>query len=127
MMLRLIGISAGADLPGTAEFDAALAAAASHLPPPADPAAGFLIVHRGTQALWAIIGRWQLDILYLATFRAELGTVAFAPVQHGGPPACVWELQAIDAERRFWVRHVLARSETPDIAGYLDATSTVEQ
>jgi hypothetical protein len=44
-----------------------------------------------------------------------------------GPIACVWELLAIDHERRSWVAHVLQRPSDPDLAGYLASTLTVNR
>lgn len=83
-------------------------------------------MHRGAEALWAIVGWWELDILYQRMFRADPGTVTFQRVPPDGPTACVWELLAIDHERRSWVAHVLERPADPDLAGYPAATLTVE-
>lgn len=129
--VKLTGITAGRDLPDDTEVEAAVRSAERHLPQPAHtdqrPGAAFLIVHRGTEALWAILGWWQLDILYQRLFRADPGTVTFRRVSPDGPTACVWELLAIDHERRSWVAHVLQRPADPDLAGYLASTLTVDR
>jgi hypothetical protein len=128
--VKIIGITAGSDLPDDTEVVAAVGSAQRLLPQPARtekrPGAAFLIVHRGAEALWAIAGWWELDILYQRLFRADPGTVTFQRVPPDGPTACVWELLAIDHERRSWVTHVLERPADPDLAGYLTATLTVE-
>jgi hypothetical protein len=128
--MKIIGITAGRDLLDGTEVEAAVSTAEMHLPQPARtekrPGIAFLIVHRGTEALWAIVGWWELDILYQRLFRADLGTATFQRVPPDGPNACVWELLAIDHERRSWVAHVLQRPADPDLAGYLAATVTVD-
>jgi hypothetical protein len=127
--VKLIGITAGEDLPNDVEIQAATAIAEAHLPQPARTerrvGVAFVIVHRGAEALWVIVGWWDLDILYHRLFRADLGTVDLRPVPPDGPVACVWELLAIDHERQAWVAHVLRRPADPDLAGYLAASVTV--
>jgi hypothetical protein len=130
-MIKLIGMSATAEPPTEAEVDAAVEAATALLPP-ADRTHGmaFLIVHAGTEALWGILGWWELDILYLRTLRADLGTTAsdssptppppsFTRVAPDGPTACVWELEAVDHERRAWIKHVLSHPDLPEYPSYL--------
>jgi len=128
--VKIIGITAGGDLPDNTEVAAAVRSAQRLLPQPARtdkrPGAAFLIVHRGAEALWAIVGWRELDILYQRLFRADPGTVTFQRVPPDGPTACAWELLAIDHERRSWVTHVLERPADPDLAGYLAATLTVK-
>lgn len=128
--VKLIGITASGDLPDDTQVEAATRTAERTLPQPARTekrsGTAFLIVHRGTEALWTIVGWWELDILYQRLFRADPGTVTFRRVPPEGPTACVWELLAIDQERRSWVAHVLARPADPDLAGYLASTLTVD-
>jgi hypothetical protein len=128
--VKIIGITASGDLPDATEIEAAAGAAERLLPQPARtgkrPGAAFLIVHRGAEALWAILGWWELDILYQRLFRADPGTGIFWQVPPDGPTACVWELLAIDHERRSWVARILQRPADPDLAGYLDSTLTIE-
>jgi hypothetical protein len=128
--VKLIGITATGDLPNEIEVDAAARSVQRHLPQPVRtptrPGVAFVIVHRGTEALWAILGWWELDILYHRLFRADLGSNALQPVPPDGPTACVLELLAIDHERQSWVTHVLTRPADPDLAGYLASTLTVD-
>lgn len=128
--IKLIGITADRDLPGAAEVAAAVAVTESELPRPARSVTrggvGFCIVHRGTEALWVLVCWWELDILYQRLWRAELGGTDLRVVPPDGPTACVWELLAIDHERQAWVRHVLARPEAPDFAGYLASALIVD-
>ncbi|HWN34288.1 MAG TPA: hypothetical protein VNP03_16180 [Pseudonocardia sp.] len=135
--VKVIGIGADGRLPDETERQAALAVAAQLLPRESTPAtatatvtatvtadavrAGFVIVHPGEEALWVIVAWWRLDILYQRLYRAELGTVELLPVPPDGPTACVWELLAIDHERRAWVEHVLTDPARPDPAAYLAA------
>jgi len=121
--IKVIGISASNELPGSAETKAALVAAEELLPQPALTqarcGAGFVIVHRGAEALWVLVCWWELDILYHRVLRAPLGTADLQAVPADGPTACVWELLAIDHERRAWVAHVLRHPGSPDLDGYL--------
>lgn len=124
--VKLTAITADDRLPDDGEVAAAVRAVERHLPQPARtesrPGVAFVIVHRGAEALWVILGRWELDILYHRTFRAGLGTTDLSLVADEGPTACVWELLVIDHERRCWVAHMLARPDDPDRAGYLAST-----
>jgi hypothetical protein len=87
----------------------------------------FVIAHLGTEALWADIGWWELDLLYQRLLRADLGSTDLRPVPPDGPLACVWELLAIEHERSAWVEHVLARPGRPHIDGYLNAAIVIGQ
>lgn len=134
--VKMIGIGADGRLPEESERQAALAVAAEVLPDETAPSstpgtapktgadavrAGFLIVHPGEEALWVIVAWWRYDILYQRLYRADLGSVELSAVPPDGPTACVWELLAIDHERRAWVDHVLTDPVRPDPAAYLAA------
>lgn len=117
-VLKATGITATDDLPSTAEVEAA-AKLVEGLP---KGGIGYLIVHKGTDALWVLVGRWELDILHQRLFGAALGTTEFEEVPGNGPTACVWELAVIDQERRAWVRHVLSYPDQPHYTDYLADT-----
>ncbi|MFI5706686.1 hypothetical protein [Kribbella sp. NPDC051620] len=119
--VRVTGISASGVLPDAAAQEAALDAADKLLPPVTAerPGMAFLIVHTGTEALWGILGWWELDILYVRSLRADLGTTDFHLVPPDGPTACAWELLVVNQERQSWVAHVLSRPHDPDYDGYL--------
>lgn len=121
--VKVIGINASGDLPDHAETEAALVAAESALPQPAFAGGrrgiGFVIVHRGAQALWVLVCWWELDILHHRVLRAPLGTTDMDAVPTATLTACVWELLAIDHERHAWVTHVLQRPDLPDFGAYL--------
>jgi hypothetical protein len=121
--IKVIGITASADLPDDAEVAAALKVAERELP--RHPGVGFSIVHRGAEALWVLVCWWDLDIMYERLWRADLGSTDLRPVPPEGPTACVWELQAICHERQAWTDHVLTSPSAPDFAGYLAAALTV--
>jgi len=124
--IKLIGITAGADLPDEAEVAAAVVVAERELPQRTPGGVGFCVVHRGAEALWVLVCWWELDIMYERLWRADLGSTDLRPVPPDGPTACVWELEAINHERQAWVDHVLARPADPDFDGYLASTLTVD-
>lgn len=128
-IVKLIGISAGEDLPGRKETDAALALVDQELPSQprvaAQPAVAFAIIHLGADAFWVIVCWWDLDILYHRLFRAELGSTSLRRVESDGPVACVWELLAIDHERQAWVTSVLMHPEHPDVERYVKSSLTI--
>lgn len=122
--VKLTGITADGAEMSLEQRRAALGAAERTLPAN-DPGAAFLVAHRGEEALWVIVGWWRADISYQRMFHAPLGTVRLAQVGPDGPSGCVWELLAIDHERRAWVRHVLSRPHDPDLDSYLADTLVV--
>lgn len=128
--MKLIGITARGDLPGDSVLQAALGATGDQLPQPPRTSSrcgvAFVIVHHGTEALWANIGWWELDLLYQRLLNADLGSTDLRPVPPGGPSACVWELLAIEHERSAWVEHVLKQPGRPDLSGYLAASIAID-
>ncbi|MFC0627181.1 hypothetical protein [Kribbella deserti] len=122
-VLKATGITATEELPSAAEVEAVSELVAGLTP----GGIGYLIVHKGAEALWVLVGRWELDILYQRLFRATLGTTEFEEIPGGGPTACVWELAVIDQERRSWVRHVLSYPEQPRYEDYLADTTTIAE
>jgi hypothetical protein len=61
------------------------------------------------------------EVGYQRLYRADVGSVEQLPVPPDGPTACVWELLAIDHERRAWVEYVLSDPVDPDLGAYLAA------
>jgi hypothetical protein len=67
--------------------------------------AGFVIIHRGQDAMWLMVHIWQSDILIQFAYQATLSTpVDFIPLRVHGLCACVWELEVVKHERDAWVR-----------------------
>lgn len=126
--VKVIGITASGDLPDLTETEAALVAAEGALPQPAlrqgRCGIGFVIVHRGAEALWVLVCWWELDILHHKVLRAPLGTTDLLGAAADSLTACVWELLAIDHERRAWIAHVLQRPDSPDFDAYLTQAFT---
>ncbi len=81
---------------------------------------GFLIVHHGTEAVWALADLWSGDIISQHTFAAPLANpTAFAAVPAGGPTACVHELPVHAHERNAFVANILNPLNGPDVSAYL--------
>jgi hypothetical protein len=86
---------------------------------------GSLIVHRGREAVFALLHWWVDDnMLREAVWAAPLATpttfTSLAPTQLA---VCVWELAVVAHERAAWLTHVL-QSPTPDREAYLADTLT---
>jgi hypothetical protein len=128
--VKQIAIVADGGSLSEAELMAAFEAAERDLPQPPRAesrlGAGFVIAHRGAAALWVLVCWWESEILYERMWRADLGTADLRRMPPDGPTACVWELLAIDHERRAWIEHVLRRPAAPDISGYLSAAASAE-
>src|SRR5438067_5468759 len=84
---------------------------------------GFLIVHRGEDAIWLLVHWWQTDILCQRLFFAAEDSTRFVPAE---PHlfACVWELHVIDHERRSWAINGLGAT-SGGLDRYLDDGLTV--
>lgn len=67
--------------------------------------AGFVIIHRGQDAMWLMIHLWQSDILVQFAYQATFSNpVDFIPLRSDGMCGCVWELEIVKHERDAWVR-----------------------
>ncbi len=67
--------------------------------------AGFVIIHRGQDAMWLMVHLWQSDILVQFAYQATLSKlVDFVPLRSDGMCGCVWELEVVKHERDAWVR-----------------------
>ncbi|MFI6519307.1 hypothetical protein ACIBF1_27390 [Spirillospora sp. NPDC050679] len=127
--LKVYGIASEGERPPAEAVEAALKLAPQAFPSPAATdggggpdryGLGFVVVHRGGDYCFALYDWWAGENeLHQRLYSAPLDDPgAFAPHPH---PAvfCVWEGAVHDHERRAWLRHVLARPEGPDVAGYL--------
>jgi hypothetical protein len=92
-----------------------------------DPAVGFVIVHRGEEAVWLLPALWRADMLYQRTYVARRSDpTRYEEVGPEGPTACVWELVVHAHERDAFVSHVLSGTRGPDVAAYLGDVTGVE-
>jgi hypothetical protein len=67
--------------------------------------AGFVIIHRGHDAMWLMVHVWKSDILTQFAYQAPLSNpIDFIPLRSDGQCSCVWELEVIKHERDAWVR-----------------------
>jgi hypothetical protein len=81
---------------------------------------GFVILHRGADAIWLLADLWNGDTLHQYTFSTSHDAPhSFFPIPVGGPTACVWELSVHSHERDAYVEHILDPSSGPDIHAYL--------
>ena len=82
---------------------------------------GFVILHRGEQAVWALNQIWVNDILRQFVFFAPLNDpTRFDISPMPGFNACVWELEVTNYERDAWVRHVMTNPAEAQFDEYLN-------
>jgi len=80
----------------------------------------FVIAHDAATVCFALVYWWQSENeLHQRCFWSPRDDPsAMSPIEH--PAAgCVWELAAIDFERRAWIEDVLANPGGPDLERYL--------
>ena len=82
---------------------------------------GFVILHQGHEAVWALIKIWVNDILRQFFFFAPLDDpTAFDFSLMPGFNACVWDLEVTKHERDAWVRHVMTNPAEAQFDEYLN-------
>lgn len=92
------------------------------------PAAGWIVVHRGSgTGAYALAYTWVWDnVIELHSAAAGQPVIGCADtdptnfVELTKPwIGCVWELAVLEHERAAWVRHIL-EPDSPNIDGYID-------
>jgi hypothetical protein len=134
--LKMYGIAARGEWPRPALVEAVKALAPAVLPSPAvwssprhDAAGGggpdrygigFVTVHDAGDFCFALYDWWAGENeIHQRLYSAPLDSPQTLRPHPTAAIACVWELAVLDHERRAWLRHVLARPDGPDPAGYL--------
>ncbi len=78
-------------------------------PTDVDPKCGFLVLHQGEQAVWALANVWVNDILRQFVHFAPLTNPTHFDVSPmSGFNSCVWELEVTKHERDAWIRNVMS-------------------
>ncbi len=125
--IKLNGISA-VGAPDFAEdvLDAAIAVLRQAEAPAGHFGAGFAVLHCGEEAWWLLLHWWLPGgIASHGLWRAALGaTPVFSPVPPG-VLACVWELGAIEFERRAFMETAMAGAPLADYFASTMPRSTV--
>jgi len=123
--LKVYGIALPGKEPRPELVHAAVALARDVYPQPAAGdgrhGIGFLIVHDAATFGMALFYWWQSsNELHQRHFLSPLDDVtALEAVSFPQANGCVWELGAIDFERRAWIEDVLANPDGPDVERYL--------
>ena len=88
---------------------------------------GFVILHQGEEAVWALNKIWVNDILRQFFFFAPLDDpTAFDYSLMPGFNACVWDLGVTKHERDAWVRHVMTNPAEAQFDEYLNDSLEIE-
>lgn len=82
-----------------------------------------LIINECREGCFAVI-QWWIDENMLQNFvyLKRKSEARFQLFSHHGIATCVWEMAIWWHERNAWVKHVLSKNESPDIAAYLQDT-----
>ena len=123
--IKVYGIATPGKTPRAELVDAAVALAHDVFPQPAREddrhGIGFLIVHDSRTFGMALYYWWQsTNELHQRHFLSPLEDVtALEQVTSPQANGCVWELEAVDFERRAWIEDILANPAGPDVERYL--------
>lgn len=123
--MKVYGIALPGEEPRAELVDAAVALAEDVFPTPAvgdgRHGIGLLVVHDSATFGMALYYWWQSsNELHQRHFLSPLEDVtALEAVTFPQATGCVWELGAIDFERRAWIEDVLANPDGPDVERYL--------
>ncbi len=124
--LKVYGIARPGHEPRPELVDAALALARDVYPEPARGddrhGLGFFVVHDSRTFGIVLYYWWQsTNELHQRVFLSPLDDVtALQPYEGPQAAGCVWEMAAIDYERRAWIEDILANPSGPDVERYLD-------
>ena len=84
---------------------------------------GFVILHKGEDAVWALVHLWVNEILRQFVFAAPLSDPArFGESPLPGFNSCVFELEVTRHEREAWIRHVMSHPGDPHFEQYMRDT-----
>jgi hypothetical protein len=123
--IKVYGIATPGNAPRAELVDAAVELAREVFPQPAleddRHGIGFLIVHDSRTFGMALYYWWQsTNELHQRHFLSPLDDVtALEQVTFPQANGCVWELEAVDFERRAWIEDILANPDGPDVERYL--------
>ncbi len=122
--LKAYGIAFGREYPAPDAVEAAKQLAATALPQPPTTeeryGVGFLTVHQGKDACWALIDWWAYeDVLCHKLYRAPLDHPTEFTQVTSGPTVCVWELNVLAYERNAWVETMLQDPKRASVMSYL--------
>jgi hypothetical protein len=122
--VKMYGIAAHTESPRPALLAATAKIAASVLPRQAHGGGrhgvGFAIAHDAADFCFALIDWWSGDNeVHQQLFSSPLARPEELRPHPGQAIGCVWELEAVDFERRAWLRHVLANPEGRDLDAYM--------
>ncbi len=86
---------------------------------------GYLIIHIGNDAAFALLDYWVGEnMLNHQTWAKPVEdlTQPFVNISSSGINVCVWEMAVQIHERKAWLEHVYRADERPDINAYLNDT-----
>ncbi len=121
--MKLYGIAWKGELPRSALIERAKQIAAEQLGKETSPnyKVGFIGVHDGRDACVVFVDFWgnENELFHRVFLSRANQPLTLAPASPADSSVCVWDLHLQAFEREAWIRHVLRKSNHPDLDGYL--------
>ena len=82
---------------------------------------GFVGAHDGRNACFVFVDFWgnENELFHRVFLSRANQPLTLVPASASDSSVCVWDLHLQAFEREAWIRHVLRKSDHPDLDGYL--------
>src|SRR5438876_6544907 len=121
--MKLYGIAWRGESPPAELLEAAKRIAAEELPnaPSNNYKLGFIGAHGGRDACFVFVDYWgnENELFHHVFLSRANQPLTLAPASPADSSVCVWDLHLQAFEREAWIKHVLRKSDHPDLDGYL--------
>src|SRR5438128_2492830 len=121
--MKLYGIAYRRELPRPELLEAARRVAAETLAKETadNYKVGFVGAHDGRNACFVFVDFWgnENELFHRVFLSRANQPLTLAPASPADSAVCVWDLHLQAFEREAWIKHVLRKSDHPDLDGYL--------
>ena len=121
--MKLYGIARRGELPRPELLTAAKRIAAETLAKETadNYKVGFVGAHDGRNACFVFVDFWgnENELFHRVFLSRANQPLTLAPASPADSSVCVWDLHLQAFEREAWIKHVLRKSDHPDLDGYL--------
>ena len=124
--MKLYGIAWQGEFPRTELIDAAIRVTAATLlnETASNYKVGFIGVHDGRGACFVFVDFWgnENELFHRVFLSGKNEPDKLVPRNEADSSVCVWDLRLQSFEREAWIKHILRKSNAPDLDGYLSET-----